>query len=175
MRRSSCGEDVEPLVAVVGHEFWLAGSQHLLEDLHAARVLGQGHEDAAVAFAQGLEVYPGVTAGRGGDQLVECDVVLACEGMSRSRVGRRLPDSRRDRVLTDSPVVAARASRVSPRSRRSVRSRGPMASMICSSSAFTESTGSSLQPSQIWWAAVVVRAEPGGAGAQALPDVRGRP
>src|SRR5688572_19028395 len=48
-------------------------------------------------------------------------------GRSSSRVGRRWPDSRRERVLTEMPVSAASSSRVTPRSRRRARRRGPTA------------------------------------------------
>src|SRR4051812_39560010 len=47
-------------------------------------------------------------------------------GSSSSSVGRRSPDSSRDSVLTEMPVVADSWASVSPRCWRSVRSRGPI-------------------------------------------------
>ena len=49
-------------------------------------------------------------------------------GSSSSRVGLRPPDSSRDSVLTEMPVVSESCARVVPRSRRSARSLGPTAS-----------------------------------------------
>ena len=37
------GQDVEPFVAVVGHELLLARREDVLEDLDSSRVLGQRH------------------------------------------------------------------------------------------------------------------------------------
>src|SRR5215211_2139488 len=48
-------------------------------------------------------------------------------GSRSSRVGRRAPDSSRDRVRTEMPVAAVRSARVVARCRRSARSRGPTA------------------------------------------------
>src|SRR5215207_2909802 len=48
-------------------------------------------------------------------------------GSRSSRVGRRAPDSSRDRVLSEMPVAADRSARVVSRCRRSARSRGPTA------------------------------------------------
>src|SRR3954469_26033996 len=47
-------------------------------------------------------------------------------GSSSSRVGRRSPDSSRDRLLTEMPVAADSWASVSPRCCRSARSRGPI-------------------------------------------------
>src|SRR6185437_15457529 len=55
-------------------------------------------------------------------------------GSSSSRVGRRSPDSSRDRVLTEMPVVPDRSARVVSRCWRSARSRGPTAASAWSRS-----------------------------------------
>src|SRR4029077_18159136 len=47
---------------------------------------------------------------------------------SSSRVGLRPPDSSRDSVLTETPVVSESSASVAPRRWRMVRSRGPTAS-----------------------------------------------
>src|SRR5215469_8162222 len=65
--------------------------------------------------------------------------VLA-SGSSSSSVGRRSPDSSRDRVLTEVPVAADRSAKVISRSRRSARNRGPTAPSICSRPSSMSST-----------------------------------
>src|SRR5918998_3019511 len=79
-------------------------------------------------------------------------------GSSCSRVGRRAPDSSRDRVLTEMPVVADRSASVVSRCRRSARSRGPTASSAWSMSL---SMPSACQIGNIvchddWWGRMVV-------------------
>src|SRR6185312_11744512 len=60
-------------------------------------------------------------------------------GSSSSSVGRRLPDSSRESVLAETPVCADSSPRVTPRSRRSARSRGPAAVMASFRSSSTAS------------------------------------
>jgi hypothetical protein len=73
------GQDVEPFIAVVGHELLLARREDVLEDLDSSRVLGQRHHDIAAVPAVGPEMDPGVPGGRRCHQLVQGDTVRSCE------------------------------------------------------------------------------------------------
>ena len=75
-------------------------------------------------------------------------------GSSSSSVARRLPDSSRDSVLVEIPVLAASAASVVPRSRRRASSRSPTA-------ASTRSTSSMCSPCRTGDPAVVKPAGPG--------------
>lgn len=89
MRRSSCGEDVEPFVAGVGHQLRFAVCEYLFEDLDAARVLRERDEDASPFPAAGGEVDAGIAGGRRRHQLVQCDAMGAGERDEEVEVGRR--------------------------------------------------------------------------------------
>src|SRR5262249_30239796 len=65
------GQDVEPLVALVGHELLLARREDVLEDLDSSWVLGQRHHDIPAVPAVGPEMDPGVSGGWCRYQLVQ--------------------------------------------------------------------------------------------------------
>lgn len=69
------GQDVEPFVAGVRDESRFPGCEDLLENLDPARVLGEGHQDAALLPAVRLQVHAGVAGRRRCHQLVQRDAV----------------------------------------------------------------------------------------------------
>src|SRR5262249_37075337 len=79
-------------------------------------------------------------------------------GRSSSRVGLRCPDSSRDNVLTEMPVLSASSDSVAPSVSRSARNRGPTPSSTSANSAILLvcQTGKEIcqdsQESAHWWA-----------------------
>ena len=74
------GEDIEPLVPLMGDESRILWGQNLLEDLDPPWVLRQRNDDAPALVAPRFQMYARVTSGGRGDELVQRDPVDPCEG-----------------------------------------------------------------------------------------------
>jgi hypothetical protein len=74
---------------------------------------------------EGQRVDARIGGRRCADQLVDRHLVRARKRRSNSSVGRRWPDSRRDSVLTEIPVLAETSAKVMSCCWRNARSGGP--------------------------------------------------
>ena len=136
------GQDVEPLVPLVRSLLEsctrrLAGRNDLLVGAQATEVAVVSGTRPPVPD-EGTRMDARVAGDRGAPTNSSSGTLKTLDSGSRSsRVGLRSPDSRRDRVLSEIPVVSLSWDSVVPCCRRSARSRAPtpVSTLVTSSSA----------------------------------------